>query len=121
MNRRVERVAELIKREMGKIMIEDFKNQEIGFVTITDVELTPDLKLAKVFFSVYGPPEKQKQTQKILEEATPFFRKEIGGRIQLRFVPQLRFCYDQTAEKAEHVFEILNKLKKEEEKKCPGQ
>ncbi len=117
MNRRVERVAELIKREMGKIMIADFKNQEVGFITITDVDLTADLKLAKIFFSVYGPPEKQKQTQKILEEATPFFRKEIAHRVQLRFVPQLRFYYDQTAEKAEHVFEILNKLKKEEEKK----
>ena len=120
MNRRVVRVAELIKREMGKIMIEDFKNQEIGFVTITDVELTPDLKLAKVFFSVYGPPEKQKQTEKILEEATPFFRKEIGQRIQLRFVPALRFYYDQTQEKAGHVFEILGKIKREEEKKCSG-
>ncbi len=91
MNRRVIRVAELIKREMGKIMIEDFKNKEIGFVTITDVELTPDLKLAKIFFSVYGSPEKQKQTQKILEEATPFFRKEISHRMQLRFAPVLRF------------------------------
>ncbi len=120
MNRRVIRVAELIKREMGKIMIEDFKNQEIGFVTITDVELTPDLKLAKIFFSVYGPPEKQKQTQKILEEATPFFRREIGHRVLLRFVPALRFYYDQTQEKAGHVFEILEKIKKEEEKKCSG-
>ena len=116
MNRRVERVAELIKRETGKILIEDFKNLEVGFITVTDVEVTPDLKVARIFVSVLGPPEKQKQSLKILQESVPFFRREIGQRIQLRFVPEVRFEYDPTGEKAVRVFELLDKIKKEEEK-----
>lgn len=119
MNRRVERVAELIKREMGKILLEDFKSIEIGFVTVTDVELTADLRVAKIYISVYGSPEKQKQTLKIIQKSTPFFRRLIGQRVKLRFTPELCFAYDNTGESALRIFQILEKIKKEENDKCP--
>lgn len=117
MKRRANRVAELIKREIGKILLTDFKKPEIGFVTVTDVDLTDDLKLARIYISVYGPPEKQKQSLQILQESVAFFRREIAQRIQLRFVPELRFDYDNTGERAVRVFEILEKLKQEKKKK----
>lgn len=119
MKRRAERVAELIKREVSKMFLEDFKNPEVGFVTVTDVDLTDDLKLARIFVSIYGPPEKQKQSLEIIQKSTPFFRKEVAQRIQLRFAPELRFEYDPSVEKATRVFELLDKIKKEEEGKCP--
>lgn len=115
MKRRVERVAELIKREMGKILLEDFKNAEIGFVTVTDVDLTPDLRLARIYISVYGSPEKQKQTLQIIQEHTPFFRKLIGQRVKLRFTPEVRFEYDNSIARAVKVFEILEKIKEKEQ------
>ena len=118
MKRRAERVAELIKREVSKIFLEDYKNNEVGFVTVTDVDLTDDLKLARIYVSIYGSPEKQKQGLEIIRASTPFFRKEIAHRIELRFVPELRFEYDPSVEKATRVFELLDKIKKEEEGKC---
>lgn len=114
MRRRVERVAELIKREMGKILLEDFKSAEVGFVTVTDVELTPDLRLARIYISVYGSPEKQKQSLQIIQESTPFFRKLIGQRVKLKFTPEVRFEYDNTSERAVKVFKILEKIKEKD-------
>lgn len=110
---RPERVAEQIKREISHILREKVSDPRIGFVSITSVELTPDLKNAKIFVSVYGDEKAQKDTLDGLKSATHFIRGELGKIMELRYMPELYFAYDKSIERGSRVFSIMNKLKRD--------
>src|SRR5690625_5435553 len=93
-NIRANRVAEQIKIEISDIINNKIKDPRIGFLTITDVEVTGDLQQAKVFFSVLGDEEEREETLLGLSKANGFIRSEIGQRIRLRKVPEIIFEYD---------------------------
>jgi len=112
------RVGELIQKEISRIVL-DIKDPELGFVTITGVKLTDDLQDAKVFYSVIGSPEQQKKTKTILQDSIKHIRHQLASCIQMRRVPTLEFEYDDTAERANKVFEIIEKIHKEEENNGP--
>ena len=113
--KRSERVAELIQREIAKI-IQDLKEPGIGFVTVTGVKLTDDLLDARIFYSVLGSPEEIEQSKKIIEKVSQHIRHELAYKLNLRRTPTLKFSFDDTPQKAAHVFEILEQIKQEE---CP--
>lgn len=95
------------------------KDPRIGFVTITDVEVTDDLRNAKVFVSVYGGDKED--TLKGLKSASAFIRSELGRRMRLRVVPELLFRFDSTVEQGAHIMELLREIEQgEKEKKDPG-
>jgi ribosome-binding factor A len=107
---RVNRVGEQMKKELGDILGKKIKDPRVGFVTVTDVEVTGDLQQAKIFISVLGD-EKQKQDTLIgLAKAKGFIRSEIGQRIRLRKTPELLFEFDEAIEKGNRIEHILRDL-----------
>lgn len=110
-NTRANRVAEQIKKELGEILTQKLKDPRIGFVTITDVEVTGDLQQAKVFISVLGDETEKAETLEGLEKANGFIRSEIGQRIRLRKTPEITFEFDEAHAYGNHIDSILRDLK----------
>ena len=104
------RVAELLQQEISKI-IQELKEPELGFVTVTGVKLTEDLQTARVFYSVIGSPEEIERSRHIINGSRQEIRRELASRVNLRRTPTLDFEYDETPTRATRVFEILEKIK----------
>lgn len=104
---RIEKLQELIKQEMGKMLLTDLKDPRIGFVTVTDVEMTGDLREAKIYVSVMGGEEQVKNSLEGLNSALGFIRREIGHRIRLRFTPEISFALDTSLDYGDHIQKLL--------------
>ncbi|MGD9014896.1 MAG: 30S ribosome-binding factor RbfA [Candidatus Omnitrophota bacterium] len=115
MGLRHEKVIAALKREISNIVQYELKDSRLGFVTIMRVDLTPDLRYSKVYFSVLGGEREQKATKQALESAKPFIRCLIGQRIKLRFVPEISFKLDRSAEYSIKIQKELDKIKTERE------
>ncbi len=108
---RRERVTELVHHELGDIIQREVRDPRLGWVTVTRVEMSPDLCHAKVFVSVLGGDDRaQRQSLRILERAGAFIRTELGRRIRLRQTPELHFKLDHSIEHSQRVMEILNEI-----------
>ena len=86
---------------------------KIGFITLTRVQVSPDLQVARVFYTSLGDPAARKDTQKALDRATPFLRRQIGSRVQLRRVPELEFRFDESIAHQDRIEQILQELHQE--------
>lgn len=111
-NVRANRVAEQMRKEIGEILSQKIKDPRIGFVTVTDIEVTGDLQQAKVFISVLGDDKEKEDTLLGLSKANGFIRAEIGQRIRLRKVPELMFELDEAHEHGNRIDSILRDLNK---------
>jgi ribosome-binding factor A len=111
--KRSDRVAELIQKTITDI-IRDFKEPGLGFVTVTGVKVTTDLLDARIFYSVIGTPEVVEKSTEILEKSLKTIRHELAVRLNLRRTPELTLKYDDTSEKANRIFELLEKIQREE-------
>ena len=109
--KRSDRVSELIQRELGMLISEELRDPRIVFPTVTGVELTGDLRSAKVFVSVLGDDEVARGTVAALREATPFIRHRLGDRVELRYVPTLEFVADRSAARATRISALLREAK----------
>jgi len=107
------RVANAIRREISNIIQEDLKDPRIGFTTITKVEVTPDLRNAKVYYTVFGEGKKRKSTEIALKNATGFIKGLIGDRLRLKFTPEIIFKVDKSHEYREKIDKILERIHKE--------
>ena len=107
--RRAQRAGRLIQEEISKIIQRKLKDHRIGFVTITGVDVTDDLRHAKVFITVLKEEEKA-PTLEGLEHAKGFIRREIGQRIKMRFTPEIEFGFDESVEHGAHIEKILRKI-----------
>jgi len=107
---RSDRVAQIIRIEVSDIVRNKLVDPRIGFASITDVELTPDLKFAKIFVSILGNDKQKKETIAGLRCATGFIRTELGKRLELRFVPEILFIKDESIERGSKVMSIINNL-----------
>jgi len=112
---RVDRVAEAIRKEVSMIIHDEIEDPRLGFVTITRVELSADLRNAKIFFSVLGNGEAYKKTKDALDSALGFIRKLISERINLRFSPEIIFRDDRSSEYSVRIEEVLNEIRQKEE------
>jgi ribosome-binding factor A len=110
--KRSDRVGEAIKREVSEMIVHEIKDPRVHFATVMDVELTDDLRFAKIFVSVMGTEEEKAETMAGLEHATGFVRSEIGRRVRLRFTTEIRFYLNRTLDHAFRIEELLNSLKK---------
>ena len=111
MSRRTERVQSLIHHELGQILQQEIKDPRIeGLVSITAVEVTPDLRRARVFVSVYGEPEAEQHALQALNSAKNFLRHELGHRMDLRYAPELEIHIDRSMAYADQVSRILKNL-----------
>lgn len=111
---RVERVAELIREKISKIIRENVSDPRIGFVSITRVDVSPDLENAKVFVSFLGNEEKKKEGMLGLDSATRFIRGKLGHMLEMRVVPEIKFVRDDSLEKGSQVLGVISRLEKEE-------
>jgi ribosome-binding factor A len=123
MSHRANRVGEQMKKELSDIIGRKIKDPRIGFVTVTDVQVTGDLQQAKVYISVLGDDEQRENTLKGLAKAKGFIRSEIGQRIRLRKTPEIIFEFDESIDYGNRIETLLHQLqpvekqveKKEEE------
>ena len=102
------RVASLIKEQVIAILSRDLKDPRVGFVTVTGVDVTRDYQHATVFVSVMGEEAEQRETMLALERATGFVRRELGGRLRLRHVPEVVFRHDDTLERGARIEQLLD-------------
>jgi len=111
MTRRTERINDLIREELSDLLRRSVKDPRLqSFVTVTEVEVTPDLRHAKVFISVLGTEEEKHDVFKALESAGGFLRHELGERVHLRRAPELDFRRDDTMEKADRIMRLLKEV-----------
>ena len=108
MKYRRERIGDQIKVELAELVRDEVRDPRIGFVTFTEVRMSPDLKYARVYVSILGEPEERDETLAALVRAGGFLRRHIGSRLQLRFVPELRFVLDDTLDRSERIDELLD-------------
>ena len=109
MTQRTERVAEEV-REILAEEVQRLKDPRIGFVTLTGVEVTPDLRRARVFYTVFGDEGQGRATAAGLRSATPHLRQAIGRQVRLKVVPELEFRVDETLERGRRIDELLERL-----------
>ena len=110
---RPERVQEALRQEVSRIVHEELKDPRLGFLTITKVELTKDLRHARIYFSVLGESKDKRLALNGLNSAKGYIKNLISERIKLRFMPEIAFKIDESLEHTQHIYDLLNKLKKE--------
>jgi ribosome-binding factor A len=120
-DRRVARVAELIKREVSQLLFSGIKDDRVGagMVSITDVDVAGDLQHAKIFVSIYGSDEARAETMAGLKSATNYVRGELGRRIRLRRTPEIIFLEDRSIERGTQVLSLINRLSQERKPEEP--
>ena len=103
---RVEKVQELMKQEVSEIVLRELKDPRIGFVTVTEVKCTADLREAKIYVSVMGSDDQVKNTLAGLKSSMGFIRREIGRRIRLRFTPEISLALDKSLDYSAHIQDL---------------
>ena len=112
---RVRRVAEQIKKDIGQIIASQIKDPRVaGITSVTEVQLTRDLRYASVYVSIFGNDLEKEETLQTLIRAAGYIRGEIGRRIRLRYVPEINFFLDNSIEYGVHIENVIKSLKKEE-------
>ncbi|MEW6512246.1 MAG: 30S ribosome-binding factor RbfA [Bacteroidota bacterium] len=110
MSIRTERVASLIKEEIGAILVREYRDRSHGFTTVTDVTMTPDLKIARVYFSVLGGPEVARKTMELLEADRAHIRQVVGSHLRMKFIPALQFYLDETLDHVDRINSLIKKI-----------
>jgi ribosome-binding factor A len=113
MSQRTDRLDSQIRQELMTLLQREMKDPRIGFATVTRVETARDLGSAKVWISVLGTPEEQAAALKALTDAAPWLRRQLGGRLTIRHVPQLMIRHDDSIEAGDRVLRLLNELDQE--------
>ncbi len=117
MSQRAHRVAELIKQEISSLFQRGLKDPRIGFVTVTDVEVTRDLRYAKVYISILGDDKAKQESMSGITAALGFIRREVGKHLHLRHTPEISFHFDQSVEYGAHINRILHELNNEKKER----
>ena len=116
---RPDRVGEQIREELSNLLSRGaVHDPQIGFITLTRVQVTPDLQLARVFYTSLGDATARKDTARALERATPFLRRHIGSRVRLRRVPELEFRFDESIGPQARIEESLQELHEEDARRA---
>jgi len=108
---RPERVADQICCELASLLAREVHDPGIGFVTLTRVQISPDLQLARVYYTALGDDKARANTARALDRATPFLRRQIGSRLRLRRTPELKFVYDPSIAGQDRIEQLLNELR----------
>jgi ribosome-binding factor A len=110
---RPDRVGEAIRDELSQLLAREVRDPGVGFITLTRVKVSPDLQVARVYYTTLGDEQAQRDTAKALKRATAFLRRQLGQRIRLRRVPEIEFFYDASIAQGDRIEQILQELKAE--------
>lgn len=116
---RQEKLAELIAVELSDLLRTRIKDPRVGFASITHVEVSGDLRHAKVFVSVMGTQEEQAETIKGLKHAAGFLRHELASRLVLRYMPEITFKLDTSIEEGARILNLIHQIEQEEHAQAP--
>jgi ribosome-binding factor A len=108
---RPDRVADQIRGELATLLARDVHDPGIGFITLTRVQISPDLQLARVSYTVLGDEKARAATALALERAVPFLRRQIGARLRLKRAPALKFLYDDSIAGQDRIERLLHELR----------
>ena len=107
---RPDRVADQLRAELALLLTREVHDPGVGFVTLTRVQVSPDLQTARVYFTTLGDEAARQRSGHALERATPFLRRQIGARLRLKRTPELRFFYDESIAGQDRIERILNDM-----------
>ncbi|NTU59716.1 MAG: 30S ribosome-binding factor RbfA [Deltaproteobacteria bacterium] len=110
-NKRPQRVADQLLHEVARAVQHDVKDPRVGFVTFTSARVSPDLRVAWIYYTVLGDEKAREGTRRGLESATPFLRRTLGQALRLKSVPELRFDYDDAVERGLRMEELLGNIR----------
>jgi ribosome-binding factor A len=105
------RVADLIRSELAMMIARELHDPGIGFVTITRVHVSPDLQHARVYYTALGDEKARRSSDRALQRAIPFLRRQIGSRLRLKRVAELEFVYDQSIAGQDRIEQLLNEIR----------
>jgi ribosome-binding factor A len=112
---RPDRVGDQIRQELSDLLTRGAVHDPgIGFITLTRVKVSPDLQQARVFYTSLGDEKSRRETARALDRATPFLRRHVGGRLNLRRVPELEFRFDESIANQDRIEQILRELHEED-------
>jgi ribosome-binding factor A len=114
MGNRPERVGDAIRDELSQLLARDVHDPGVGFITLTTVKVSPDLQLARVYYTTMGDEKARRETSKALGRATAFLRRQVAQRLRLRRAPELQFFYDESVAHTDRIEQILQEIKAEE-------
>lgn len=117
MSQRTSRLDSQIQQELMDLLQREMKDPRVGFATITRVETARDLGHARVWVSVYGTDEDRQRSMDALQDATPWLRRRLAERLQIRHVPELSLRRDESIEAGDRVLRLLNELRDEEDRR----
>ena len=107
---RTERLGEQIRQEASAVLARDVHDPGVGFVTLTRVHVTRDLQIARIYYTSLGDAAARTATERALLRVTPFVRRQLGGRLQLRRVPELEFVFDRSVAHQARVEQLLQEI-----------
>ena len=115
MSIRTEKVASLIRHEIGNILAREFHDPPWGFITVTDVRMTADLKIARIALSVLGDEQVRHRTMEMLEEEKQHIRGLLGAEIRLKYTPTLQFYLDETLERVDRINKLIRRIHEDDD------
>ena len=107
---RSDRVADQLRAELAQLISRDMHDPGVGFVTLTRVQLSADLQVARVFYTSLGDDAARRNTARALDRALPFLRRQIASRLRLKRVPELTFAYDDSIAGQDRIEQLLNEI-----------
>lgn len=114
-HKRSDRVADLILKELAEVLLRRVKDPRLAKITLTDVKVSPDLRHAKVFYSMLGDDERKASAMVGLESARGFVKRELGKRLHLRRMPDIEFHFDGSLEYGSHIDQLLDDLEESDQ------
>jgi ribosome-binding factor A len=104
------RIGDQLRAELADLIGRQVHDPGIGFLTITHVKVTPDLQIARVYYTTLGDAKARRESARALERATPFLRRQIGSRLRLKRVPQLEFFFDESIARGDRIEQLLHEI-----------
>jgi ribosome-binding factor A len=114
---RTDRVGSQIQRELAQLVRDELRDPRLGMITIQAVKVVRDFSHAKVYFTLLGGEMDRAETTKVLKDTAPFFRHELGHRLNIRSLPQLHFVYDESIEQGTHLSALIEQAVESDKKK----
>jgi ribosome-binding factor A len=116
---RPDRVADQIRAEVAGLLAREVQDPGLGFVTVTRVRVTPDLQIARIYYTSLGDDRARRATRHALDRATSFIRRQVGSRLRLRRVPEIQFAFDESVEQHERVERLLQEIHQTDAARTP--
>ena len=110
---RPSRIGDQLRAELSDLITREVHDPGIGFLTITHVKVTPDLQIARVYYTTLGDDKARRESRRALERASPFLRRQLGSRLRLKRVPALEFFFDESIERGDRIERILHEISAE--------